>query len=779
MAFKIKVINTGLRNYADYNALLRRQARIGQATSTVIANDGSSEKKKKGSYYPNKVEGATEIEAYKGAVYEVTDFLLYRGKEENEEDLKKDKTQLKWIFHMPDVEIKNNLLNYFELSNGVGGQAKIQEDSKTDFMDIADPKKRTEAIMRHGITYIKIEGDEKKQKTKLTVKFSKWLDGYKVHIEAYRRNPDVKKKASGATVATTVKAKPEIIKGYWVNDKREEITNKTVGYKDTVYMCLKTLGMAGRIVTTALWEEGITFMGSTNSNDETICMNENIEWKLTERLSYKKLEIPDQNTEEYKKQREGIWETDPLELYFKIPNEKEITGYKPKFGQLLYLTTKEGINDAYFAKQIKRKIIKDGTVKPKAEKPKTHTVQRNETLSLIAPKYSIHWKKDLAAHNNINAPWALTVGQVLKLPSNAVIPEQNTSTSASQEEAQPQEVQQETVYERIDTANLGSEVYIVVETANLHGKKVNIEVFDNERLLANNRDTAITVLKDDTEVTKLENIIIDDTGKAKIKVKLRKKSDEDYEKQKDKFKVKNIYSNNNTGQEEELCSDDQLIKNCPNDYTLVKEGSLIISKLFLKIECTGNDKTHKKEFLDGEEFEVKNSKDPNIIYIVRKWEKWVSKNSKSATFGEFTFDDLSGYICEPYGEETTKSGLDKRIPVGKYNIKWHVTTKYNKKKYTKNSKYGKKFNLDFDELSKGFICLYNEKVSKSRAILMHAGTDGRWSEGCILPGKTLDRTKNTKNIDMKESVETLYDILGKIEEKGINNIKIVITDEID
>ncbi len=107
--------------------------------------------------------------------------------------------------------------------------------------------------------------------------------------------------------------------------------------------------------------------------------------------------------------------------------------------------------------------------------------------------------------------------------------------------------------------------------------------------------------------------------------------------------------------------------------------------LWLKVTCDGEEEEFLKE--DEKWFEVK---DGNNIYIVRKWEKWVTNNSKSATFGEFTFDNLSGYICEPYGEETATSGLDKRIPVGKYNIKWHTSTKYNKKLYTKSGKYGKK-----------------------------------------------------------------------------------------
>ncbi|MTI31743.1 hypothetical protein [Xanthovirga aplysinae] len=62
--------------------------------------------------------------------------------------------------------------------------------------------------------------------------------------------------------------------------------------------------------------------------------------------------------------------------------------------------------------------------------------------------------------------------------------------------------------------------------------------------------------------------------------------------------------------------------------------------------------------------------DPNIIYMTRKWEKWTGKNKTSMTFSTFKFSEIEGFLCEPYGEETVKGGLDKRIPVGKYNLKW-------------------------------------------------------------------------------------------------------------
>ena len=289
-----------------------------------MVHDEKTEKKKKGSYYTSKVSGPETIQLGIEAVYEVTQFSRYAGKEENEEVLHQDKTKVRWIFHMPEVEIKNKLLSYFELRGRFHSKPKIQEDSDTDFMDIADPQKRTEAMMKYVITYIKIDGDERNHKTKLTVKFSKWLDGYTVYIEAYRSAPDLAPEKP-YLVATTVNASPEIIKGYWINDQQDNITYKTVGYKDTVYMYLKTLGMSGRVVTTELWEEGLTFMGMTDSNDETVCMNEHIAWRLNKRNSFKKLELPDLNTEDYKKQREGIWESDPLEFYFALPSEKKTT----------------------------------------------------------------------------------------------------------------------------------------------------------------------------------------------------------------------------------------------------------------------------------------------------------------------------------------------------------------------------------------------------------------------------------------------------------------------
>ena len=73
---------------------------------------------------------------------------------------------------------------------------------------------------------------------------------------------------------------------------------------------------------------------------------------------------------------------------------------------------------------------------------------------------------------------------------------------------------------------------------------------------------------------------------------------------------------------------------------------------------------------------------------------------------------IRGYILEPAGPSTTKSGLDRRIPAGTYNVIKNI-----------GSKYG--------------LRLYNDQVPQSRAILLHIGNYPGDTEGCLLPGSSI------------------------------------------
>jgi hypothetical protein len=188
----------------------------------------------------------------------------------------------------------------------------------------------------------------------------------------------------------------------------------------------------------------------------------------------------------------------------------------------------------------------------------------------------------------------------------------------------------------------------------------------------------------------------------------------------------------------------------------------------------------------------KESVDENTIYITRKWEKRITSYKKeddnhaySATYGTFVFGDITGFICEPYGPETTESEQDQRIPIGTYNLEWHPKSgRFPKNVYTKEGRYVKKQGyspnyINFPELNKGIIRIYNKDVPKGRGILLHAGFYGIWTEGCINPFRTLSEKIRDLNIELKESVELLFEIYDKIDKIGIEKVKIVIVDEID
>lgn len=103
-----------------------------------------------------------------------------------------------------------------------------------------------------------------------------------------------------------------------------------------------------------------------------------------------------------------------------------------------------------------------------------------------------------------------------------------------------------------------------------------------------------------------------------------------------------------------------------------------------------------------------------ILEIVR------FKEIDDMTLGRFVLSDgkravLIGYTCEPAGPDTTESGMDRRIPQGRYQIAWHDSPKFRVR----------------------LPLLYSEQVPKSRCILIHSGNTGRNTEGCVLLGTSL------------------------------------------
>ena len=107
------------------------------------------------------------------------------------------------------------------------------------------------------------------------------------------------------------------------------------------------------------------------------------------------------------------------------------------------------------------------------------------------------------------------------------------------------------------------------------------------------------------------------------------------------------------------------------------------------------------------------------------------------TLGAVVF---SCYTLEPRGEDETRPNLDKRIPAGRYSLKWHNSPKFKRR----------------------LLHLYSDKVPKSRYILIHSGNYPKDTLGCILLGKnysdsgvfnSLNAFKEFNEIMAKSNVE--------------------------
>lgn len=136
-----------------------------------------------------------------------------------------------------------------------------------------------------------------------------------------------------------------------------------------------------------------------------------------------------------------------------------------------------------------------------------------------------------------------------------------------------------------------------------------------------------------------------------------------------------------------------------------------------------------------------------IIRVVRKWE------TTSSTISEFSIDntDIDGYILEEKGPSTSLRGLDRRIPIGTYNLDWHSSPKF----------------------GKVLPRLSNENVPKSRYILIHAGNYTHDTEGCLLPGAS----KGVNHVNSSQS--KTREIIKHLNSCDIEKSSLILTEELN
>lgn len=131
------------------------------------------------------------------------------------------------------------------------------------------------------------------------------------------------------------------------------------------------------------------------------------------------------------------------------------------------------------------------------------------------------------------------------------------------------------------------------------------------------------------------------------------------------------------------------------------------------------------------------------VIMVRRRQQ---KNDYTISSLECSWSNFKAVVMEPPGPDTSTAGKNRRIPAGTYEITPHSGEKY-----------------------KDVVCLHNDYVPKSRAILIHQGNYPKNTQGCLLIGTEFI------NDSITQSIKALAGLMAEIDKIGADKIKVVIT----
>jgi hypothetical protein len=125
------------------------------------------------------------------------------------------------------------------------------------------------------------------------------------------------------------------------------------------------------------------------------------------------------------------------------------------------------------------------------------------------------------------------------------------------------------------------------------------------------------------------------------------------------------------------------------------------------------------------------------------------KENNIGTWGKLVWDDFVCHTFEPEGQDETRRNMDRRIPQGIYNLRWHQSGKF------------------------GMLMpnVYNEKVPSDRYILIHPGNYADDTQGCILLGN------KPVSMGVLNSRAVFNPFYSKLKQSNIRDIKLDIRNE--
>ncbi len=478
---KLQILYTGPRTYAEKKAVLEGWRQSGHVDTKIVqVTNGTSKTEDK---QKNKI---ANINCDKDKI--IPDELVTYTVKLDEKEPSKLKTEIKQVkfclwFKSKD---KNGKIKKIEIDKKItpAGVILVRKCNKAPRVtNIFEPRKdkgeTLTANLDSAYYYANITYTE--NEAKLEIKYSKWMDGCYIHVEAYFNN--ILQDGLATTAPRWVNAHPEILDAYWMNAEGKKITK--TGYHQELYVYLKTLGLKGKTIEVQVHEDDYYTAPSLPKQfplSNNIKGNELIEWKNNQikidnngealkqfKVGNKKryeTAQKDESQDDYQQwydqqinQGHYFVSLDPtekyntdLELYIHIPQKGNVKLGKDNQFAKLTLTETASISNAFFA----------AAEKNKKDKPK---IQADKTPS----------KKN-----------------------------KNPKTSVDQ-------------YTQINKGVLGQTIRLVAECPNLEGKTVAFKVFEKVPLLED-QDKALTLIHEDQEKTRIEAKVENGYAVAELKL---------------------------------------------------------------------------------------------------------------------------------------------------------------------------------------------------------------------------------------------------------------------
>ncbi len=479
-------ITNKVRTFAEEQAQLEKQSRATGTANTVFANNATSETK---TIQKNKIASITcdkkEIMADELVTYVVK--LDEKEKNKVKSEIKQVRFCLWFQYRDEKGKVQKLAIDKEITPAGVVLVRNRNADSVTT--NIFEPRtEKGETLtgnLNRAYYYAKISYTD--DEAKLEIKYCKWMDSYRVRVEAYFGNK-ILQDGKHTTASRWVKATPEVLDAYWINAKGEKITHS--GYHEELSLYIKTLGLQGKEIEVKVYDKGyvphtysptIYTLANFRKGDDLITW-ENNKIKVENRNVLKQFKVGNKNRYEEAQKDETNRDEAYLEwyknavkqgdlftmidfsmkyndkdllLYTHFPEQKNLKMPKDNGFANLVLTEKEYIADVFFAQIKKQEAQADTPGSPKDPIPTTEL----------------------------------------------------------------------THYEQINKSKLGKTVQLVAECPNLEGKTVTFEAYEKTPLLAE-RGEKLPLLFNKTENATIQAKV--ENGFAVAEVELRPKSDENF-----------------------------------------------------------------------------------------------------------------------------------------------------------------------------------------------------------------------------------------------------------